>query len=125
MHEFADRMHESMLARGLSQADVARRLGVRVATVNEWFTQARMPSGQAMVKLPEILQVNGHWLLTGKGPRGFYAEFTPDPAAGSDSAYEIGALDAVAMMRSFLRMMEARFSPPMRSPEAGEGNAAL
>jgi hypothetical protein len=27
-----------------------------------------MPSGELMIRLPGILNINGHWLLTGEGP---------------------------------------------------------
>lgn len=50
----------------MSQTELARQLGVRVATVNEWLNRDTMPGGAIMVHLPGILSVDGHWLLTGE-----------------------------------------------------------
>lgn len=52
--------------RGLSQKDLAARLGVRQATVSAWFQKAQLPSGLTMLRIPETLAVDGHWLLTGE-----------------------------------------------------------
>ena len=37
------------------------------ATTHAWFRRRSLPGGRHMIRLPEILRVNGHWLLTGKG----------------------------------------------------------
>ncbi len=50
----------------MSQTELARQLGVRVATVNEWLNRGTMPSGPIMLRLPGILSLDGHWLLTGE-----------------------------------------------------------
>ena len=65
---FRARLREALERRGMSQTELARRLGVRVATVNEWLNRGTMPSGAIMLHLPRVLSVDGHWLLTGEGP---------------------------------------------------------
>lgn len=52
---------------GVDQRTLARRLGIREPTVSEWFSKSSYPSGKIMVKLPGVLQADGHWLLTGEG----------------------------------------------------------
>lgn len=57
---------------GLPQADVARAFGVDRSRVSRWFNpdaeQGEMPGPDYLPLLPELLGVDGHWLLTGEGP---------------------------------------------------------
>lgn len=63
---FRTRLREGLARRRMSQTELARQLGVRVATVNEWLNRGTMPSGPIMLRLPGILSLDGHWLLTGE-----------------------------------------------------------
>ncbi|HET6230683.1 MAG TPA: helix-turn-helix transcriptional regulator [Longimicrobiaceae bacterium] len=66
---FRHRLREAIDRRGISQTSLARELEVRDATVSDWLTGRRMPSGVIFLRLPELLEVDGHWLLTGEQPR--------------------------------------------------------
>jgi transcriptional regulator with XRE-family HTH domain len=71
--EFRSRLRTALSGRGMTQSELARRLSVRDATVSDWFNRGTMPGGTVMLRLPELLGVDGHWLLTGKhrrAPRG-------------------------------------------------------
>jgi phage repressor protein C with HTH and peptisase S24 domain len=47
---------------------IAREAGVsRPGTGSAWLRDA-VPGGRALMRLPQILGVSGHWLLTGEGP---------------------------------------------------------
>lgn len=109
---FFERLRQVLDDRALSQADLARELGVGVATVSEWFTRGRVPNGDVMLRLPGALRVNGHWLLTGEGPREL------DPAPGGDP-YLHGAGDALQRMTDALGEVARRFgvSTPEAPPE--------
>ncbi|HYH79524.1 MAG TPA: helix-turn-helix transcriptional regulator [Longimicrobium sp.] len=106
---FFERLRQVLDDRGMSQADLARELGVGVATVSEWFTRGRVPNGDVMLRLPAALKVNGHWLLTGDGSR------EQDPAPGGDP-YLRGAADAVARMSRSLDEVARRFGGPPGPP---------
>jgi transcriptional regulator with XRE-family HTH domain len=111
---FFERLRQVLDDRGLSQADLARELGVGVATVSEWFTRGRVPNGDVMLRLPGALRVNGHWLLTGDGPREL------DPAPGGDP-YLHGATDALQRMTDALEEVARRFgSPPTDAAPASD-----
>ncbi|MBD0319486.1 MAG: helix-turn-helix domain-containing protein [Gemmatimonadetes bacterium] len=99
---FFERLRQVLDDRGMSQADLARELGVGVATVSEWFTRGRVPNGDVMLRLPLALGVNGHWLLTGDGPRDL------DGAAGGDP-YQHGVRDALERMNRCLDEVARRF----------------
>ena len=66
---FHRRLQEAVRRRGLSQAELARRLSVRRATVGEWLNHGRLPSGATMIELPRLLEVHADWLLLGRGER--------------------------------------------------------
>ena len=76
---FFERLRLVLEDRQMSQADLARELGVGTATVSEWFTRGRVPSGDVMLRLPHALTVSGHWLLTGKGAKDIDWETDDDP----------------------------------------------
>ncbi|HET7461300.1 MAG TPA: helix-turn-helix transcriptional regulator [Longimicrobium sp.] len=110
---FFERLRQVLDDRGMSQADLARELGVGVATVSEWFTRGRVPNGDVMLRLPAALNVSGHWLLTGQGPR----EYEPAP---NGDPYLRGASDAIARMTRAMDEVARRFGAP---PEAPPGAA--
>ena len=95
----------------MSQADLARGLGIGVATVSEWFTRGRVPNGDVMLRLPSALQVSGHWLLTGEGPRDLQRTRGMDP-------YLRGVQDALTYIHEGLDEAAGRFGlePPPRVP---------
>ena len=65
---------------GVVQADIARALGVDRSRVSRWFNpdavQGEVPGPDYLPLLPDLLGVDGHWLLTGEGPM-----HRKDPAA--------------------------------------------
>jgi transcriptional regulator with XRE-family HTH domain len=65
--DFVDRLRAALDDAGITQSRLAGELGVRAATVSDWLTRKSIPGGEVMMRLPEILQVDGHWLLTGHG----------------------------------------------------------
>jgi transcriptional regulator with XRE-family HTH domain len=111
---FFERLRQVLDDRGMSQADLARDLGVGVATVSEWFTRGRVPNGDVLLRLPHSLRVNGHWLLTGEGPR----ELERDPDAADP--YLRGARDALAWMAQSLEEGARRFGTPKQDAEEKE-----
>jgi len=115
---FFERLRQVLDDRAMSQADLARELGVGVATVSEWFTRGRVPNGDVMLRLPRVLDVNGHWLLTGDGPSDL------DGGAGGDP-YQRGVHDALERMGRCLDEVGRRFggrapARPTRGGAAGK-----
>lgn len=56
-------------AAGLTQATLARLLGVAPATVSRWETRARHPRGQLLDRYLEVLNSLRQALQEGHGPR--------------------------------------------------------
>jgi transcriptional regulator with XRE-family HTH domain len=99
---FFARVREVLAARRMSQMDLARELGVGAATVSEWFTRGRVPNGDVMLRLPHVLAVNGHWLLTGEGLR-------ESRGMPQDDPYRRGAEDALREVQESLSRSARRF----------------
>jgi transcriptional regulator with XRE-family HTH domain len=111
---FFERLRLVLDDRSMSQADLARDLGVGVATVSEWFTRGRVPNGDVMLRLPLALEVDGHWLLTGEGPRELERDREGDP-------YLRGAQDALVRMGHCLEEVARRFGTEIEhSPNSVE-----
>ena len=62
-----DRLRQAMDAAGLNDAQLAERLNTKQSTVSGWFKGGRIPGGDHLMRLPPVLMVSGHWLLTGDG----------------------------------------------------------
>ncbi len=69
LEAFRDRLKRALMLRGVTQSELARRLNVRQATISQWFNQEApaQPKTEQLLRLPRVLEINGHWLLTGEG----------------------------------------------------------
>lgn len=52
---------------GLTSAQMARRMGVRTATLNNWEAGVSEPRANRLMMLAGMLNVSLTWLVTGKG----------------------------------------------------------
>ena len=64
---FGDRLAGAREAVGLSQEDLAQRLGVGVKTVERWEDDIREPRANRLQMLSGLLNVSMRWLMTGEG----------------------------------------------------------
>ncbi len=62
-----DRITAARENSGMSQADAARRLGVRQATLQGWETDRAEPRANRLQMLAGLLGVSLRWLMTGEG----------------------------------------------------------
>lgn len=115
LSSFFERLRQCLDDRSMSQADLARELGVGVATVSEWFTRGRVPNGDVMLRLPSTLHVSGHWLLTGEGPRDLERGDGLDP-------YLQGVQDALAHISGCVGEAARRFGAENTLHELGGTN---
>ena len=75
---FGDRMTGAREAAGLSQADLARRMGLKVQTIRAWENDQSEPRANKLQMLAGMLGVSIMWMLTGQGD-GLDGPETPEP----------------------------------------------
>ncbi len=78
---FGDRVAAAREARGLSQKELARHLGVANKTVEGWENDMSEPRANKLQMLSGVLNVSIPWLLTGEGQ-----SFEEDAPASADMA---------------------------------------
>ncbi|PIV73649.1 MAG: transcriptional regulator [Rhodobacteraceae bacterium CG17_big_fil_post_rev_8_21_14_2_50_65_11] len=64
---FGDRLAGAREALGLAQADLAKRLGVKLKTVVAWENDWSEPRANKLQMVAGLLNVSMRWLLTGEG----------------------------------------------------------
>lgn len=64
---FGDRLAGARETAGLSQEDLAQRLGVRLTTLQAWEEDLAEPRGNRLQMLAGMLNVSLRWLLTAEG----------------------------------------------------------
>ncbi|MGB5559320.1 MAG: helix-turn-helix transcriptional regulator [Paracoccaceae bacterium] len=64
---FGDRMAAARDVTGLSQHDLATRLGVKDKTIKAWENDTAEPRANKLQMLAGVLNVSMRWLLTGEG----------------------------------------------------------
>ena len=64
---FGDRVSGAREATGMTQAQLARRLGVKKATLVSWEDDLSEPRANKLSMMAGLLNVSVMWLLTGEG----------------------------------------------------------
>ena len=83
---FGDRLTAAREAQGLSQAQLAKRLGVKLKTVQGWENDSSEPRANKLQMVAGLLNVSIRWLLTGEG------DGVPEPATSEELAKGAQAL---------------------------------
>lgn len=104
---FGDRLAGAREAAGLNQAELARRLGVKVKTLRAWEDNMSEPRANRLTILCGLLDVSLVWLMTGEGD-GSAAPTVRDDEDGR-LLEEVGALrgEATALSER-LGLLESR-----------------
>lgn len=113
---FGDRITAAREAVGLTQEEVARRLGVRLRTVRAWEEDTAEPRANKLQMLAGLLNVSIRWLLTGEG------DGVPEPEATEMPAEITALLTELRDVKSQLHraadrvaLIEKRLRTAMRS----------
>lgn len=89
---FGDRLAAARDHAGMTQKELARRLGVRSSTLKHWEEDLNEPRANKLQMVAGLLGVSLSWLLTGEG------EGVSPPDAGSEVPADVTA--AIAELRS-------------------------
>lgn len=83
---FGDRVAAGREALGLGQADLAKKLGVKLRTVQGWEDDLSEPRANKLQMLSGVLNVSLMWLLNGEG------EGLSEPSEEPELSVDISAL---------------------------------
>lgn len=64
---FGDRLTAAREAQALTQSQLARRLGVKLVTIQGWENDTSEPRANKLQMVAGVLNVSIRWLLTGEG----------------------------------------------------------
>ena len=108
---FGDRLAAAREAQGLSQPDLARKLGLKVQTIRNWEDDRAEPRANKLQMVAGFLNVSMVWLMTGIGDGG------PE-ARAEDGAPAVGPTvkELLAELRE-LRLGQMRAAERMASLE--------
>ncbi|RBW57495.1 helix-turn-helix domain-containing protein [Ruegeria sp. A3M17] len=96
---FGDRLAGAREAAGMTQAQMARRLGVKKTTIAAWENDLSEPRANRLSMMAGMVNVSIMWLLTGEG------EGMDAPVEAEEDAPELA--DVVAELRSIRGEMRA------------------
>ncbi len=107
---FGDRVAGAREAVGMTQADLARRLGVKLTTVQAWEDDRAEPRANKLQMMAGVLGVSIRWMLTGEGdgPDG------PDAGIAPDLRAALGELRGLAAETARLADRVARAEKRLR-----------
>lgn len=83
---FGDRLAGAREAAGLTQEQLAQRLGVRLTTLQNWEDDLAEPRGNRLQMLAGMLNVSLRWLLTAEGEGLVDPEEAARPLSGEAEA---------------------------------------
>lgn len=96
---FGDRLAGAREAAGMTQSQLARRLGVKKATIAAWENDLSEPRANRLSMMAGMINVSIKWLLTGEG------EGMDAPVEEGEANLEL--VDAVAELRAIRGEMRA------------------
>ena len=67
MATFGDRVAAAREAAGMSQKEMAKRLGIRTATIKNWEEDLSEPRANRLSMMAGLLNVSVMWLINGEG----------------------------------------------------------
>ena len=100
MATFGDRVAAAREMAGMTQAELARRLGVRVSTLRKWENDISEPRANRLSMMAGLLNVSMMWLINGQG-EGLEAPMEEGalPSSASDILNELRDLRADMIAR--------------------------
>ncbi len=119
------RLREALKLRGISQAELARRLNMDMGAINRWATNKNTPDVDSVIAMAKELRVSTDWLL------GLVEGYNDklDPNSLSPIEYRLLAIldspDPLTAIRQFVDLLEEarreEESPgPPRLPKTGD-----
>ena len=103
--EFLARLRKAVRASGMTQKELARRLGVAESSVTGWLRSGALPGADVLFELPYVLNTSADWLLAERG-----SGKPPAQGTGPDPAYMEGGLAVLGEVELALRKVQDRWA---------------
>ena len=113
---FGDRIAAARDALGLSQQELANRIGVRLATLQNWEGDRAEPRANKLQMLAGVLNVSIVWLLTGEG-EGVTAP--AEPVSDEEQMSMLKEMREIRLAQIQLVQRLGRLEKKMRAAQAG------
>ena len=97
---FGDRLAAAREQSGMTQAQLARRLGIKPSTLRGWEEDVSEPRANRLSMIAGLLGVSIVWLLTGEGEGLDVPDDTPSDASAQSMLREVRDLHAVISQAS-------------------------
>ncbi len=114
---FGDRLAAAREDAGMTQAVLAKRLGVKTGTLADWENDLKEPRANRLSMLSGLLGISLSWLLTGKG-EGVDAPTFEEPELDGDTLAILTELRAlrtqIAKNADLLAQLEKRLRSSLR-----------
>ncbi|KAA2314156.1 helix-turn-helix domain-containing protein [Pseudooceanicola sediminis] len=119
---FGDRIEAARSVAGMTQGQLAKRLGIKLGTLRSWEEDLSEPRANKLQMLAGLLNVSFTWLLTGEGdgvaPPDEAEAPTPDPGV-LEALQEMRALRTqMTGMADRLALLEKRIRKSLKEPAA-------
>ena len=83
MKTLSARLNYILRSKGISQSELARRIGIKQQSIS-LICSGKSAASRYTPQISEALEVNAHWLATGRGEQGWQLDnVTPAPEANS------------------------------------------
>ncbi|MFO7853794.1 MAG: helix-turn-helix domain-containing protein [Paracoccaceae bacterium] len=112
---FGDRLAAAREGLGLTQSQLASRLGVRLASVQNWEADRAEPRANKLQMLAGLLNVSIVWLLTGEGE----GALTPAESENAEARSLIAELREIRLAQTRLTERLGRVEKRLRSLGTG------
>ncbi|MGG7566415.1 helix-turn-helix domain-containing protein [Rhodovulum sp. DZ06] len=116
---FGDRLVAARDALGLTQSQLAAKVGVRAKTLQNWETDRSEPRANRLQMLAGVLNVSMVWLLTGVGEGG--VELSPETDAAADKAALLAELREIRVNAMRLTDRMAKLEKKLRALDVAKG----
>ncbi|WP_296761685.1 helix-turn-helix transcriptional regulator [Sediminimonas sp.] len=100
MATFGDRVAAAREAAGMTQKQMAKRLGVKLSTVRGWEEDLSEPRANKLSMMAGLLNVSIVWLLTGEGEGGLAAPDEAEPLSPDIDALLMELRDVKTQMNA-------------------------
>lgn len=116
---FGDRLANAREAQGLTQAQLARRLGLRVETLRNWEADRSEPRANRLQMISGFLNVSMGWLLTGQGAGADAFDAPVEDMEGSDLMSALAELREIRLSQVRLTERLGRVEKVLRAQAGG------